>query len=153
MKNLIYLASALLLVLFCLTSYQKEDLTEIEQPTAAKTRTMTAAGSGSMTPVVLIDDYEDGILRDCCEQARYTMNNTTHNHFINLQNKKYKVTFTKNGQPFTYYTTQKTFYKYWSVAGTHTVHVQIVNQNNSPASASSQVYTFTNVSAPPCTPC
>ncbi len=157
MKNLIYLVSTLVFVLLCLTSCQKEELTDFEQTSAKRTvRAMTAAGSGgviAMGPNVIISGYETGANYDCCEASKYTMDGLTHSHFINSENKKYKVTFTVNGTSNTIYTSSQVFYRHWSSDGEHNVFVQIVNQDGSPVGAESDVYTFAHVDTPPCTPC
>ncbi len=157
MKNLIYLASTFLLVMFCLTSCQKEELTNVEQPVAGKRSnnlTTIASGGGAVAgPLVLISNYTDDVIFDCCEYSQYTMNNVTHEFFIENNNKKYKITFTKGGQTSVKYTTSQTFLKHWADGGSHQVFVEIVNLDGSYAGASSPNYTYTNTSSPVCIPC
>ncbi len=160
MKNLICLVSAFLLVIFCLTSCQKEELQSIEQPVAGKKIGNTAVISGGLNqicstcaPLVLIANYTDDVYFDCCEYSQYTMNDLTHSYFIEDNNLQYKVTFVKDGATTVKYTTEKTFLKHWAIAGVHQVKVEIVNFSGSAAIATSPDYAFTNTSSPICIVC
>ncbi len=157
MKNLIYLASTILLVLFCLTSCQKEELVGNDQIVASKKPLAAASIGGQLStgagPQVLIAKFEDDVLFDCCEYSEYTMDDVTHNFYINTHNKKYSVTFSKNGKIIVKHTTQKTFRKYWADGGIHNVEIKIVNPDGSYAGATSPNYQYLNTDSPPCIVC